>query len=277
MTEYDLLAAIGDVDERFIRLADNCSAQNRKKSFLLTVRERINIRFLAGVFATVICMALCGTIVFRALRKAPSEGLTVDAVSIDQPPTPTVSPTSAGANIPPEPMIVDGVVGTPYAILSDLKPTEESLQLEHGIELVKVECVEQYAYQVKYGKITAIYVPAELAAEISGHEEILIRVETMETFCDDGDIRIFLPGSDIRGGAEYLPFTGGKIRIDTLDTYSFGAIQEMNDYLQISADTLALGGEVREKDKYLPTEKLSDGMTLREVIDYFEAYKRWSN
>ena len=286
MTEFDLLAAIGDVDERFIRLADGGAAQegvkteetagaaDEKKSLWLTIRERLSVRVIAGVFAAVIVLTVCGTLAYRALRKAPSgEGMT-----IDQTPASTASPTpESGTVILTEPLLVDSEVGTPYAILSDLKPTEESLTLEYGIEYVKVECIEQYAYQAKYGKITVIYVPSDLAAEISGYDMVMIRVETVEIFGDDGDIRVFLPGSDVRGGAEYLPFVGGKIRIDTLDSYSFGAIQVMNDYLQVYADTLARGGKVREKDKYLPAGKLSDGMTLQEVIDYFDAFDRWSN
>ena len=286
MTEYDLLAAIGDVDERFIRLADGGAAQegvkteeaagaaDEKKSLWVTIRERLSVRVMAGVFAAVICLALCGTLAYRALRKAPhGEGVTVDHTPVST----AGPPSESGTVIPIEPPLVDSEVGTPYAILSELKPTEESLQLEYGIEYVKVECTEQYAYQAKYGRITAIYVPSDLAAEISGYDMVMIRVETTEIFGDDGDIRVFLPGSDVRGGAEYLPFAGGKIRIDTLDSYSFGAIQVMNDYLQGYADTLALGGKVREKDRYLPAGKLSDGMTLPEVIDYFDAFDRWSN
>lgn len=286
MTEYDLLAAIGDVDERFIRLADGGAAKegvkteetagaaDEKKSLWLTIRESLSLRVMAGLFAAVICLTVCGTLAYRALRKTPSG----EGVTVDQTPGPTVSPTpESGTVVPTKPPLEDSAVGTPYAILSELKPTEESLQLEYGIEYVKVECTEQYAYQAKYGRITAIYVPSDLAAEISGYDMVMIRVETVEIFGDDGDIRVFLPGSDVRGGAEYLPFSGGKIRIDTLDSYSFVAIQVMNDYLQGYADTLALGGKVREKDKYLPAGKLSDGMTLQEVIDYFDAFDRWSN
>lgn len=287
MTEYDLFAAIGDIDERFIRLADGSAARDgeeiqkadgaavEKKSLWFTIRERINVKTMAGVFAAVICLAFCGTLVYQALRKppkAPTEDSEV--VNILLTPTVTVSPTpGSGTGTPVDPPIVDGVVGIPYAILADLKPTGESRQLEYGVDYVRVECTERYAYQTQYGKITAIYVPADLVAEISGYEMVMIRVESTEL---DNE-RIYVPGTTVRGSAEYLPFVDGKIRIDTLDSYSFGAIRDMNDYLQTSADTLARGGEVRANDKYLPEEKLTDGRALQEVIDYFKAYERWSN
>ena len=50
----------------------------------------------------------------------------------------------------------------------------------------------------------------------------------------------------------------------------------MNEYLDIYMDCLAGGGETRKKDGALPKKKLTDGMTLQEVIDYLDAYDRWS-
>ena len=281
MTEYDLFAAIGDIDERFIRLSDVDKDGEDERVLELTddnralqqkVKRRVSRRFLIVALCT-LCLAVFGTWMYWQVSNVQSRN-GYSSVNENEEAPPTASPTSSEVSMAPtEPMLVDSAVGIPYVIIENLNPTEESIRLEYDIDYVKVECTERYAYKTGADIVSAIYVPADLVSEFIGYDMLMIRVKT--TVLNDRE-RIFMPASELHGKSEYLPFVDGRIRIDTLQNYSFVALQIMNEYLDIYMDCLAGGGETRKKDGALPKKKLTDGMTLQEVIDYLDAYNRWS-
>ena len=110
----------------------------------------------------------------------------------------------------------------------------------------------------------------------TAHDMVMIQLE--KQMIDDQPY--YFPMCNVVGAAEYLPIDNGRIIISGYDSFSdsvsFSPIDELNAYLDDVTNGIVGGKEPTESSKKLPKQKFSDGMTVQEIIDFFEAFNAWS-
>ena len=186
-----------------------------------------------------------------------------------------------------EPVLAVAEVGNTYMVLEGLTSSSESLRTQediHGrpvnIDYVKVGCTVRYTNHPDNGGvvngIADIYIPAASVQEFISHDMVMIRVIQKSI----NDQYCFFAVCDEDANIEYLSIEKGVLRIpdgfNLEDSMAFGPLWILNDYIGQVEASVARGREPSEKDERLPKKKISDGMSLQDIIDYFEAYNTWA-
>ena len=194
----------------------------------------------------------------------------------------------SGITNPTEPILAAGYVWTPYIILENLEETSESVKLylsgDSYVNCVRVNCSVYYSFHAdtenlqgtdvdgkkisKINSLTAILVPEGAVADFVSHDMVLINL------LFQGGIG-YLTGYDDKGKAEYWTIDNGILSVSKDECASFIAIYHLNELVDQIAES-ATGRELTAKENAVPKKKLSNGMTLQEVIGYFEAYAKWA-
>ena len=60
------------------------------------------------------------------------------------------------------------------------------------------------------------------------------------------------------------------------DCKSYAFLLDMNSYIDSVKEASDRGAELSEDARLIPKQRLSGGMTVQEVIDFFEAWRNWS-
>ena len=187
-----------------------------------------------------------------------------------------------------DPVLAVAEVGNTYMILEGLTSSSEIMRTQediHGrpgyIDYVKVGCTVRYTNHPDNGGvvngISDIYIPAASVQEFISHDMVMIRVIQKSI----NDQYCFFAVCDEDANVEYLPIEEGMLRIpdgfNLENSMAFGPLWILNDYLDQVETSLARGREPSEKEERLPKKKISDGMSLQDIIDYFEAYNTWAD
>lgn len=282
MNTDKLMEAIGDISDRHVAEFAGVEPVGKKGS----MRWLYPAISVAGVLVlAAVCM--WGIMLYNSRSREVKNN------TVTEPPGEYDSDSLMGEQMPgmtvlSEPILALGYVGTPYVILENLEATGETVKLyEQGnsyVNCVIVNCKVRYSFHAdnelllqttvdgkeisKISSLTAILVPEKSVADFVSHEMVLINLQYR------GGIG-HLTGYDDTGVAEYWPIDNGVISISTYDCASFIAIYHLNEHIDRVAES-AVHKELTEKDNAVPKRKLEDGMTLQEVIGYFDAYDVWS-
>ena len=194
-----------------------------------------------------------------------------------------------------EPVDAESAVWSTYVILESMKQTSETLSLpkgSHNIDYVKVSCNVRYVnhpyadYLLSSGQttatplnslydVTAVYIPSATVQEYITHNMVLIKMNRIII----NDYPYYFPTLDNNYEAEYLPIDNDVIFIRDDDflrrSPAFLNICVLNDYLDEVSISIAQGRLPTEAEKKLPKTKISNGISLQEIIDFFEAYNSW--
>lgn len=135
---------------------------------------------------------------------------------------------------------------------------------------------EGYTWHVPVSNIQSLYIPEEMADEITSHDMILIRRaslsdrHSMDFSHLQGEFSFM--GYDENDTPEFLTFKGGKLNFPESNSseclQSFASLYALNEEVDRS-----MGQDPKPGD--IPRQKITDGMTLQEVIDYFDAFQAW--
>lgn len=203
-------------------------------------------------------------------------------------------------NEPLLPISAEIAVCNTYVILENMQVTDEIRPFyerrDYGyesVDYVKVNCSVRYTNHFntsrllvnvqtgEYGvtsvyDIHELYVRFDVVQAFTAHDMVMIQLE--KQMIDDQPY--YFPMCNVVGAAEYLPIDNGRIIISGYDSFtdsvSFSPIDELNAYLDDVTNALVGGKEPTESSKKLPKQKFSDGMTVQEIIDFFEAFNAWS-
>ena len=200
-----------------------------------------------------------------------------------------------------DPVLAFGEVGHTYMVLEGLTASPETLRMQedvHGrplyIDYVKVSCAVRYTNHPEHElftindvtgekvlnslyDITDIYIPADAVQEFTSHDKAMIRV--IRRSIDDH--YMFFAVCDEDANIEYLPIDEGVLRIsdgqNLEHSMAFSPLFILNNYLDEVESSLSLGREPSEAEGKLPKQKFSNGMSLLDIIDYFEAFNAWAD
>ena len=205
------------------------------------------------------------------------------------------STSALSQQAPFEPNMFYGRLWEPFLILDSIINTSETIELYGGTPYVKVECNVHYcnhpnskllsAEQLGYADrsaydIDSFFIPLAIADEFTSHEMILLQV-TPNVIYNNSPVYVAL--GDEKGNIGYMSFDEGKLHFQdpepgeapqqeqTADQRVFQSIYDINslvDYFNSLPPSHSDG-------RHAPMLKMYDGMTVQEVIDFFEAYKEW--
>ncbi len=282
MNTDELMKAIGDINDRHVtEFADVELIKKKRKTrrLLLSVISAASLLVLVAV-------CLWGIKAYN--NKHDSESIATVTEKPDEHNGYMMGEEGSGITNPTEPILAAGYVWTPYIILENLEETSESVKLylsgDSYVNCVRVNCSVYYSFHAdtenlrgtnvdgkkisKINSLTAILVPEGAVADFVSHEMVLINL-----LFQDGIG--YLTGYDDKGKAEYWPIDNGILSVSKDECASFIAIYHLNKLVdQISE--CATRRELTAKENTVPKKKLSNRMTLQEVIGYFEAYAKWA-
>ena len=285
MNTDELMKAVGDINDRHVtEFADVELIKKKRKTrrLLLSVISAASLLVLVAV-------CLWGIKAFN--NKHASESITTVTEKPDEPDEHNgymMGEEGSGITNPTEPIIAAGYVWTPYIILENLEETSESIKLylsgDSYVNCVRVNCSVYFSYHAdtenlrgtnvdgkkisKINNLAAILVPEGAVADFVSHDMVLINL-----LFQDGIG--YLTGYDDKGKAEYWTIDNGILSVSKDECASFIAIYHLNELVDQIAES-ATGRELTAKENAVPKKKLSNGMTLQEVIGYFEAYAKWA-
>ncbi|MBR6365306.1 MAG: hypothetical protein IKS10_04305 [Lachnospiraceae bacterium] len=198
-----------------------------------------------------------------------------------------------------------GQAKTQYIILENLSVSNGYIGLDitsdDPLELVEVSCNVRYTngpnlyislgggtelqgFEVPITNLKAIYVPAHMAQEIASHDRIIIRRGDIPYQMKKGNVQhmegaFCLPAFTKDGNVEYLAIDNGKLVFpegtSTDCPAGFAPLYSLNELVDLITQYSINGYAIRTKEAEMPLKKLSDGMSLEDVIEYFDAYKEW--
>ena len=204
------------------------------------------------------------------------------------------------ANNVAEPVLAVGEMWYTYMVLEGATASSEIMRTQervHGrlvyIDYVKVVCTVRYTNHPdneftiddytgsqilnSLYDITEFYIPVDSVQEFTSHEKVMIRVIRQSI----NDNYMFFAVCDEDANVEYLPIDEGVLQIPNSinleHSIAFSPLFILNNYLDEVEDSLSRGREPSEADEKLPKKKISDGMSLQDIIDYFEAYNAWKD
>lgn len=183
----------------------------------------------------------------------------------------------------------------PFLILDSVVNASETIELYGGTPYVKVECNVYYSNHPNSRLISAeqlgdtgrsaydidsFFIPLAIADEFTSHEMILLQVRPNVIY---NNSPIYVALGDEKGNIGYMSFDEGKLHFQdsepgeapqqeqTAAQRVFQSIYGVNalvDYINSMPPSHSDG-------QHAPMLKMYDGMTVQEVIDFFEAYKEW--
>ena len=134
-----------------------------------------------------------------------------------------------------------------------------------------------YTWHVPVYNIQSFYIPEEKVDEITSHDVILVR---RARFIDrhsfdfshlQGEFCII--GYDENDTPEYLAFDDGRLSFPESNSSeclrSFASLYALNEEVDRLMNRDPQPGDI-------PRRKITDGMTMQEVIDYFDAFQAWA-
>ncbi|GEM_PF-6612092 len=204
----------------------------------------------------------------------------------------------------PDPENAYDAAKTQYMILEDLSYNKNGYRATLGthtddpLELVEVSCSVRYTndpdlyislgggtemqgYTVPITNLQGILVPVQYAEEIASHDMIIIRrgdipypgatIQHLEgAFC--------LPAYTQNREIEYLAIDDGKLVFPAGAPGNcqqcFAPLYFLNEEVA-KLNILAPTDKTQTAEGDMPRLKMYDGMPLEEVIEYFEAFKKW--
>ena len=183
----------------------------------------------------------------------------------------------------------------PFLILDSIVRTSETMELYGGTPYVKVECNVYYSNHPNSKLISAeqlgdtgrsaydidsFFIPLAITDEFTSHEMILLQVRPNVIY---NNSPIYVALGDEKGNIGYMSFDEGKLHFQdpepeeapqqeqTADQRVFQSIYGVNALVDYSNSLPPSHSDGR----HAPMLKMYDGMTVQEVIDFFEAYKEW--
>ena len=169
---------------------------------------------------------------------------------------------------------------TPFLIIENPLLTAETVWITEGVFPKPGEYVRIYGCVLYANGINAedcsegILVPKESAFLLDGQEAVLIRI--WSGTADNRECLFSLLNEEET--MKYLPFVNGRIQmpesLDDCKSYAF--LLDMNSYIDSVKEASDRGAELSEDARLIPKQRLSGGMTVQEVIDFFEAWRNWS-
>ena len=181
---------------------------------------------------------------------------------------------------------------TQYMIIEIGEPTSHIFRTSlTGLEYVEVSCKvlygndedvpigvseRGYTWHVPIYNIEGIYIRKDMVDEFTSHKLILSRRGSlrdryqMDYFHLEG--KFCFVGFDENDLPEYLTFDDGKLQLPESNPSeclrSFASLYALNE----EVDRLIQQGA---NEKNMPLKKITDGMTVQEVIDYFNTFRTW--
>ena len=187
------------------------------------------------------------------------------------------STTKPSGQAPFEPDYFYGKLTQPVLILDNIVLTSETMELDYNKPYTKATCHVYYCnYPDPKYNIDTVFIPSDIADSFAEHEMVMLSVHP--TYFDGSPLNV--PLGDEKGNIGYLPFDNGKLSFQEWDPFEepqdeltatqrvFRSIYDVNASVDILPSTHGSGRD-------WPRLKICDGMTLQEVIDFFETYKEW--
>ena len=125
--------------------------------------------------------------------------------------------------------------------------------------------------------IRSFYISEKLLDEITSHDMILIRRARLserifpDAYIPNGDYCFI--ANDETGVLEYLAFDDGRLYFP--ESSSTDCIQSFASLYSLNEEVERLMGQDPQPGD-IPRQKIYNGMTLQEVINYFEVFQNWA-
>ena len=266
-------------------------------------RNRLTYVIISSTLVFVICGCI---LIYQTTRKAKSSsgkrsdnslGLTVSVGITEQ----VLNDSLVNTENVGDPVLAAGEIYKTYMVLDNLIPSTETIRLLEEvqnrlvyIDYTKVKCNvrytnhphNEYIYDDITGRqvydslydISEVYIPKESANELISHDSVMICV-IRKTIDDQPK---FFSVCDENANAEFLRIDCGVVQISESvsleNSYAFHSIWILNNYLDMVNSTIDLEQrKPTEREKKLPKKGFSDGMSIQDVIDFFEAYNEWND
>lgn len=170
----------------------------------------------------------------------------------------------------------------PFAIIEIEEITDETISLiqpqyHHYCEYVKIKCNPiflfrgswSYSYPssddyIPFDDIDEIYVTKQSVDRFENGNIMMIEVKRMKVY----DRYYYGPFVNDEGFSEFFSIVDGKLQLkeDDYNTFLFSRLEWLNDALD---EGLMNDDDVNNA---LPKKKIGDGMTIDEIIEYFNAW-----
>ena len=194
-------------------------------------------------------------------------------------PTNPTDPNSGGTPMEPNFAYVVGL--RPCTIIEIKEITTETKQLYNSdvgwyTWYTKVQCVVLYTHNNHCDdKWTEIYVPSSSVEKLRPYSRIITKIEYVDSkVSTDSSIpaeRYYGPDLDKDGKPVFMPFVDDALVYEPTNGFlgDFSIINTEIDYIEKRQEK---GQELSAAQKAYPKQKFASGMTVQEVIAFFEAY-----
>ena len=218
----------------------------------------------------------------RSLTLLLCLGLTACTPAAEDSPAPsTESPAELPTETPYEGVIIEPPLfleaGEPSMIIAEVLEMTGERAVLWGMEFTKANCrlvygykesLYRYDYRVSEQGEFALYLTDDALQQL-GRAEMLLRCLPMH------------PYDPYEGyAADYvIPIADGRMVLggDWWRNIGAGTLSIINDQIQYLADKRARGEELSETEQLAPTLPLGDGMTVEEIIAFFDTWEKYCN
>jgi len=180
------------------------------------------------------------------------------------PTNPTV-PNSGGTPMEPHSAYVVGL--RPCTIIEIKEITTETVQcFAWAPTYTKVRCKVLYTHRCSwYADFTEIYIPTGTEEKLKPYSKILV------AGLEHVNSNVYSLEVDEDGKPVFMPFVDDALVYEPTNGV-FGGASIINTEIDFIEKKLEKGQELREHEKAYPKQKFASGMTVQEVIAFFEAY-----